>query len=276
MEQISVNSGHSAMDFAAQKPRPRRFRTLRVVTALILRETGSRETRTSLGFLWNMIEPIASIIVLSFAFSMFSRNPPLGTNFPLFYITGVLPLTLYMQVESKVAGSIRFSRPLLGFPAVTVLDALLARFLLNVFTNVLVFICLCTFIIMHYNLRVNIDISSAVLSMTMAASLALGIGTLNSVLFLASPTYQSIWGIVTKPQFLVSGVFFLINSMPANIFMYLKWNPLAQVLAEMRHAFYPTYDASFVDPAYIFLIAAVTFALGLVGLHRYVFDALEK
>ena len=147
---------------------------------------------------------------------------------------------------------------------------------LNLFTNVLVFVALASIIIAHYHLRLTIDFGSAMLSMTMGAALGLGIGAMNSVLFLASPTYQSIWNIATRPQMLVSGVFFLINGLPEYIFKYLKWNPLAQVIAEMRHAFYPNYDSSFVNPAYVFLIAGITFTLGMVGLHRYVFDALEK
>ena len=53
---------------APQEQRARRFRTLRVVTALILRETGSRDTRNSLGFLWNLIDPIFSIIAMSLVF----------------------------------------------------------------------------------------------------------------------------------------------------------------------------------------------------------------
>lgn len=276
MQQIAVNTASQTREYVPQKPSTRRFRTFRVVAALILRETGSRETRTSLGFLWNVIDPIASVIVLTLAFSILTKNPPLGNNFPLFYITGVLPLALYNQIEAKVAGSIGFSRPLLGFPAVTVLDALLARFLLNLFTNVVVFVSLASIIIAHYHLRLTIDVASAMLSMAMGAALGLGVGAMNSVLFLASPTYQSIWSIATRPQMLVSGVFFLINGLPEYIFKYLKWNPLAQVIAEMRHAFYPTYDSSFVNPAYVFLIAGITFTLGMVGLHRYVFDALEK
>jgi hypothetical protein len=46
-------------------------------------------------------------------------------------------------------------------------------------------------------------------------------------------------------------------------------------VAQMRHAFYPSYDIAWVSPAYVLLIAAVCFALGLVGLYRYIFDVLD-
>lgn len=259
-----------------QTPRSRRFRTFRVVTALILRETGSRDSRASLGFLWTLIDPIASVMILSLVFSMISRTPRLGTNFELYYITGVVPFHLYSGVVGKIASSMRFSRNLLGFPAVTVIDALMARFLLNVFTNVVVFIVLIVAAVYYYDLQVYPDMGAVLLSLTMAASLGLGIGTMNSVLFLASPTYESIWGILNRPMMIMSGALFLVTDLPDNIFQYIWWNPMAHMVAEMRHAFYPTAVSGWISPAYVFLVSGVTFTLGLIGLHRYVFDALDR
>lgn len=276
MQQMTANSDHSPLDQPPQEPRGRRFRTLRVVAALILRETGSRDSRASLGFLWTLIEPIAAVALLSIAFSLVSRTPRLGTNFPLFYITGVAPFQIYNQLSGKIAASVRYSRALLGFPSVTVLDAILARLLLNTFTNVLVFVALIYAIVTYYGLRLTPDPEAIMLSLAMGAALGLGIGTLNSVLFLASPTYESLWGIVNRPMFLISGVMFLIGDLPEYAFKYLRWNPVAHVVGEMRHAFYPAYDASYVMPGFVFLVAAVTFTLGLIGLHRYVFDALDR
>ena len=126
----------------AQEPKSRRFRTLRVVMALILREIGSHDSRSSLGFLWSVIEPMATVIVLSIAFALFTRTPRLGTNFPLYYVTGIVTFHIYSQIGNEVASSVRFSRSLLGFPSVTVLDALFARFFLNYLTSTVVFIVL--------------------------------------------------------------------------------------------------------------------------------------
>ena len=276
MAHTSVNSENPPIYTAPQEPRTRRFRTFRVVAALILRETGSRETRTSLGFLWQMIDPIATVAVLSFAFGLLMKTPRLGTNFELYYVTGIVPFHMYMQVSSKVASSIRFSRSLLGFPAVTVIDALMARFVLNVFINVLVFVFLIVGVIAFYHVRVSPDIGALLLSLTMAAALGLGVGTLNSVLFLASPTYESLWTIVNRPMAIISGALFLITDLPDYIFKYLKWNPIAMVLGEMRHAFYPTYDGSYIMPGYVFFFSGACLTLGLIGLHSYVFDALDK
>jgi len=260
----------------AQQPRSRNFRTLRVIAALILRETGSRETRTSLGFLWTLIDPILAIILLSMAFSVIQHNPRLGTNFQLFYVTGVMPFQLYSHLTGRVATSIRFSANLLGFPSVTVVDVLFSRFLLNFFTNVLVFVLALVWVVSYYGLRVNPDPYRVAMSLAMAAALGMGLGTMNSVLFLWSSAYETFWSVLNRPMTLLTGVMFPLTDLPSYISGYLKWLPMAHLVAEMRRAFYPTADASFVSPAYVFGISALTFVIGMIGLHRYVFDLLER
>lgn len=261
---------------APLQPRARRYRSWRVIIALIMRETGSRETRTSLGFLWTLIDPILTVLLLSAAFSVIQRHPPLGTNFPLYYITGVLPFHLFSHVAHRVATSIRFSGNLLGFPSVTVVDVLMSRFLLNVFTNILVFIALLVGVVAYYDLRVSPDFYQLFLSLAMAAALGLGMGTMNSVFFLWSSAYETFWGVLMRPMTLFSGVMFPITTLPTEYFNVLKWLPMAHFVADMRTAFYPQHLASFTSPTYVFAVAGVCFVLGLIGLHRYVFDLLER
>ncbi len=123
MQEITADPDQTPALRAPQEPKSRRFRTLRVIAALILREIGSSDARSSLGFLWSVIDPIATVAILTIAFSLITRTPPLGTSFPLFYMTGVVVFHIYSHIANRVSGSIRFSKQLLGFPAVTVIDA---------------------------------------------------------------------------------------------------------------------------------------------------------
>ncbi len=268
------------VDFAPirppQEPKARRFRTVRVVMALILREIGSRDSRSSLGFLWSIINPIVTVVILSIVFSLFTRTPRLGTNFPLYYMTGIVPFHFYSQISKSVSGSIRFSRQLLGFPSVTVLDTLIARFLLNYFINIIVFIILSYTIIHYYDLRVSVELLPVIESLTMAGALAIGIGTFNSVLFVMFPAYENVWGMFSRPLMIASGVLILIEDLPDWLFNFLWWNPAAHIVAEMRHGFYPFYDTGWVSPFYVFMVSGITFVLGLLSLQRHVYDALDK
>jgi capsular polysaccharide transport system permease protein len=44
----------------------------------------------------------------------------------------------------------------------------------------------------------------------------------------------------------------------------------------MRHGFYPSYDAVYVSPFYVFSISFVSLAMGLLFLRRYHRDILNE
>ena len=68
-----------------------------------------------------------ALLTAVFQGAMGNTRPLIGTNFPLFYASGYLVFQMYHDIANKVATSLRFSRPLLAYPAVTFVDALLAR-----------------------------------------------------------------------------------------------------------------------------------------------------
>ena len=118
--------------------RARKFRTSRTIAALILREMSTTFGRSPGGYLWAILDPVAGLLLLSFVFSLAFAGPPLGTSFGLFYATGYLPFVMFNEIANKMATSINFSKPLLAYPAVTLLDALIARFSLAILTNIMV------------------------------------------------------------------------------------------------------------------------------------------
>lgn len=276
MSEMSVTEAEIAPPRPAQEPKTRRFRTARVVLALMLREIGTRDSRSSLGFLWAIIDPIATVAILSVAFSLFTRAPRLGTSFPLYYVTGIVAFHIYSHNAKTVSGAIRFSRQLLGFPSVTVMDTLMARFLLNYLVHLIVFIVLSYGVVHYYDLRVNLQLLPVISALVMAGALALGIGTFNSVLFIRLPAYEYVWGMLTRPMTIASGVLILIEDLPDWLFNILWWNPAAHIVAEMRHGFYPFYDTRWVSPGYVYAVAAVALVFGLVNLQRNVYDVLDR
>ena len=117
----------------------RRFKSGRVITALMLREMSTTYGRSPGGYLWAVLEPIGSIAMMTLILEvgLRIRAPSLGTNFPLFFATGVMPFMMYQRTQAKVAMSLQFSRALLFYPGVTFVDAILARFFLNVLTQLI-------------------------------------------------------------------------------------------------------------------------------------------
>ena len=255
---------------------PRRFATARTILALMLREMSTRYGRTPGGYLWGIVEPLAAILVLSLGFSLILRSPSLGTSFLLFYATGYLPFDLYQSVSNACARAINFSKPLLKYPAVTWVDALLARFLLNSLTSILITALLLTGILAVIDSRTVLNLVPIVEAISMAMLIGLGMGTLNCALIGIFPIWDVAWSIVTRPLFLASGLFYLYEDLPPLAQEVLWYNPLLQIIALMRTGFYPTYSAHFVSEVYVVGLGLGLMTMGLILMGRYHRDILNR
>ena len=132
-----------------------RFRPLRVVFALVLREMGTRFGRSAGGYLWALLEPLGGIVLLAVAFGLALRTPPMGTSFLLFYATGIVPFSMFNTMSKAVSTAVSSNKGLLTYPVVTLLDAVLAKFLLNLLTLVAVAVILFTGIVQIYGLDIE-------------------------------------------------------------------------------------------------------------------------
>lgn len=256
--------------------RQRRFASLRAFLALVLREMATSYGRSPGGYFWAIAEPVGGIMLLTFVFSFGFRTPPMGTNFAIFYATGVIPFVAFVSVSGKVALTIRQSKALLAYPAVTFMDALLAKIFFNLVTQLLVGYLVLTFITLTQETRTDAQVLEIALAYAMVFTLAVGIGALNCFLFTAFPWWQQVWSIVTRPLFLLSCVFFIFDDVPDTIQPYLWYNPVVHVVGQMRMAFYPSYRGDYVTPVYVFALGLVLMVIGMALLHRYHRDLLNS
>ena len=154
-------------------------------------------------------------MLLNIAFSLTVRQPPLGTNFALFYATGIIPFFLFTGVSGAVASAIATNQGLLHYPVVSPLDAVFGKFILNFLTMLVVGVLLTRpGSSSSTALPVTLDPVSALTGFPLIGLLGLGIGTLNCVLFGLFPTWRNVWNVLTKPLFIVSGTFFIFESAP--------------------------------------------------------------
>ncbi len=253
----------------------RSFATPRVVAALMLREMSTTYGRSAMGYAWAILEPVAGIALLAVIFATGFRSPPIGSNFALFFASGVLPFMAYMDVQSKVNTAQRFSKQLLAYPGVTFMDTIIARTLLNAMTQLMIGFALFTGIIVFYDLDVILDIPAMAMAYAMAFSLALGFGTLNSYFITLYPVYERVWAILNRPLFLVSCIIFLFDTVPMPYRDWLWWNPFIHVVGQSRIGVFATYDGTYVSYIYVFALSTVTFATGLLLLRQYHRDLIN-
>lgn len=242
----------------------------------MLREMSTRYGRTPGGYVWALLEPIGALMVMSLAFSILMRSPPLGNSFVLFYASGYLVFTIYANVAGQVQSAINFSKPLLMYPAVSWIDAILARFFLNLLTNVVVSAIVFFGILEFTSASASLNFTPMVLAVILSALLGLGIGTLNCLLVGLFPAWGQVWGIVTRPLFLIAGVIFIYEMMPESVQGILWYTPWIHITGLFRTGIYPTYSPDYISIPLVLAWSMIPLVLGLLLLRRHHQDILNR
>lgn len=246
-----------------------RVSAVRTLAAMMLREMATTHGRSWGGYLWSIIDPVGGIVLMTMVFSLVLRNPPIGTNFLIFYATGYVPFSYFMTMSKKMSQAVDNSRALLAYPAVTVIDALVSRALVTALTGIVVAYLIFFFVLLTQETRTDPQVFAIGLSMLMASALGIGVGVVNCFLFSAVPPWNTIWHILSRPLFVLSCVFFIYDKIPHPFDRWLWYNPLVHVVGQMRKGFYHTYSGAYVSPTYVFAISGALTVVGLMLLVRY-------
>ncbi len=236
---------------------------IRVVAALVIREMSTRFGTKPGGYIWAFLDPAAHIAFLSLIFMAIAHAPPLGTNFPLFFASGYIAFQFYQSMAGYLNGAVNANRALLSYPNVAPIDTVLSRYLLQFGTTAVV--GFCVFVVIGFELKSPPSVHwQFLIEAAFAASLiALGNGLANNILFAKYPLYEKFYDILTRPLFLLSGVFYLPDSLPHPARDIVLLNPLVHVVMLFRKGFYPEYRAIGYNGAYLYAVAFSFLFFGL-------------
>lgn len=236
---------------------------LRIVSAFIVREIATRYGRSPGGYIWAFVEPIAYIAMMSVISLAFARLPALGESFPLFFATGYVAYSMYGGMAGYLSSAITANKNLLQYPNVASIDPVIGRAILQSITSILVAIVVlwaARSLERHSHQMLWSVIFEAIISAWMLAG---GIALTNIVLFTRFPLYEKVFYIITRPLFMLSGVFFVPSQMPHPFKEILLSNPLAQVVILFREGFYGATVADGADLSYLFWCSSVLLFFGL-------------
>ena len=240
----------------------------RVIHALIIRETRTRFGDSKLGYGWALLEPILHILMLSLVFAVMMRGrPPIGDEFFIFYYTGIIPYHLFIHTSTSMTYAISSNGSLLQLPLVSTFDVLMARGLLELFTDTLVaVILLAGFGAVGLGVLPH-DLSGVSASVLIVWLLGCGCGFANAVANAFSKSWDKIWVQLTRLLYFCSGIFYVPGMMPDWIRDILAWNPILHAVDWFRSSFFQEYEPHWLDRSYLATIAVLTLLAGL-GLER--------
>jgi capsular polysaccharide transport system permease protein len=245
---------------------------LRVIAALVRRETRVHFGESRLGYLWAVIEPLAHLAVLMFIFVyIFHRQAPIGGSIVVFFLSGLIPYFMYLRIASYLTGAVSGNRALLNLPPVKPIDVLIARGILEAATYFFVSVIIFGGLVIFGNRdAIPSDPLSVVEATVVCFMLGLGIGMINSVISLFVSNWGLLFGLLSTPVYFLSGIFFMVSEMPPVYRPYLLYNPFLHLVEWYRTGFYQNYDTGYLDRSYVlhFAVGVLVVGLGLIRICR--------
>ncbi|ANY16292.1 ABC transporter permease [Bordetella pseudohinzii] len=234
----------------------------RVIAALIYRETRVRFGGTRLGYLWALIEPILHVAVLSTIYVVWGRQSPLG-NLQMFFITGIMPFFLFSHTSSRLARAITSNTQLLRLPAITNMDVIFAKALLQGLTWIAVFGILLFLAMLGDKLILPENLETCAAAAFFTFMLGFGVGLINSVLNMMFKSWEHLYSAVTRPLYLLSGVFYLVDALPDKARAVLVYNPMVHAIEWFREGYFANFSSLTLDRSYLIEWAIASTVLGL-------------
>lgn len=235
-----------------------------VLHALMLRETRTRFGLNRLGYFWALFEPVSVIATFYVGFRVVGTQPPLGTHLVDFIVTGLLPFELVTSTADRCAEAINGNRSMLFYPQVHRLDLVFARALLEAITMLVVMSLLLgveAFFVPGIRVDDWLGLMTAIL---LGSLLGTGLGLVYCMASVVSSLVDRIRGVISRPLFWVSGIFFTADGIPPEFLGVARWNPILHVIELVRQAFYPNYTSEIASATYVSAWALGLLAIGFL------------
>jgi len=240
-----------------------RYRDL--VRALVVRDLKVRYRRSTIGFLWTMLQPLMTMLVLTMVFSaIFRFNAP---NYPVYALAGIMFWNFFNQSVITSMNSLRSNAQLLikipvpkaVFPVATVLAGVIN----------LLFAMVPLFVIL---LVTGHPIRPAVLFLPVAILLA-ALFTLGAGLLLAPMAvffYDTIEmiGVLMTLLMYMTPVFYPMDIVPEKYLWVVRFNPIRSVLEVFRDPIYFGKIPPLTHLTVAVSVTAVALIVGVVAFRR--------
>ncbi|BEU04050.1 transport permease protein [Agarivorans sp. OAG1] len=237
-----------------------------VIVALYKRELKTRFGVYRLGWLWAILEPLLFVSVLSIMFDLRGKTNGLGNaEFPVFVMTGIVPLLLFRNGVKSGLGAVQANKGLFSYPMVRPFSSILARLILefSIYLSVLVILS-SGFTWLGYQ-AVPTDLPKVTASLLSVTFLAWGVGLILCAVRCYMESITKVWAVVTMPLMIISGaVVPILQIVPSNYHHWLTWNPVLHALELLRQGWieqYPIYVDGF---SFLLLSALSVMFVGMV------------
>ena len=234
-----------------------------VMKAVMLRDMRTRFFNHGLGFIVVILWPLVHLFILLTIYSLLGRQSPYGSSLYLFFGTGLVPTLSFMYVSRMMVASILANKPMLYFPAIHITDIIFGRATLEVLGSCMMALFVIIILSLLGENAIPIDIPNAVAALASTLLLAVGVGSLVSLLAVALPATMIFYFLLVVAVYILSGTLFVPAALPQPIIEVLAWNPVMHGVEWMRTAYFIDYPRQVLDKGYLLSFGACSLFLGL-------------
>ncbi len=204
-----------------------------VVRQLVAREIKRKYSRSYLGILWSVLNPLLNMVVLSFIFTqMFSRSIE---NYPLYLLSGQTIWQLFTGATNSAMTSVVDNRVMLArvkfpmkiFPIARVYSALV---------NYLYTFVAYLLMLLVFRIRPGITMTVAPVIILCVTLFSLGIGYLLSAAYVFFADIKYLYSVLLSLWMYCSAIFYPVEQLPEAIRRVIEANPIYNYIACMRNA----------------------------------------
>ncbi len=219
--------------------------------------------------------PVAHALILLAIYTVTGRQAIFGDDLFLFFATGLMPALTFTYISRFMAASLVANKSMLAFPAIHLLDIVLARSFLE-FIGIIISIFVMAIILISIGSDpFPLFPTEALLAMLTISLVAIGVGIIVSVIAAIFPFFANFYSLFMAVVYLSSGGPIYLHSFPEEVSYYCSFNPVFHAVAWMRSAYYLGYPIQDLDKLYLVSWGMFSIAIGLLmerGLKRFVLE----
>jgi ABC-type polysaccharide/polyol phosphate transport system ATPase subunit/ABC-type polysaccharide/polyol phosphate export permease len=206
-----------------------------VTSALAITEFRMKYLDSALGYVWAVMRPLLFFLVL---YAVFDNIANLGSgveHYGIYVLAAVIMWTFFAETVTGSVTCLATSEGLLRklrFPQLAIPLSVSARALLNFGVNSLVVLAF----VVASGLGPRWSWLELPLLAALLALLAIGLGTLLSVLYVRYRDTYEVWGLAQQLLFFGSPIIYTAGRYPEQAQEVLSLSPLAAIFTQMRHA----------------------------------------
>ncbi|MDH2998005.1 sugar ABC transporter permease [Pasteurellaceae bacterium LFhippo2] len=241
----------------------------RVIKALLMREIITRYGRKNIGFLWLFVEPLLLTFVIVMMWKFLRADKVSTLNIVAFTITGYPMMMMWRNASSRAIGAISANLSLLYHRNVKVLDTILSRVILEVAGATIAQILIMVVLITIGWIDIPSDPLYMLMSWTLMAIFALGLGLILCAIVQKFEAIGKIWSALAFVMMPLSGAFFFVHSLPSQVREYALMIPMIHGSEMFRHGYFGDSVTTYESIGFLIVSDLVLLFIGLSMIKRF-------